>query len=529
MRNVKDGLNKILIVVSICLLFVCGYVVSNYVETNVVSSVSYNEANVIEHNKNLLNEVKKIQNLADEYKSSTGVSTSSTDLTIQYLRKNRYGDSKIEWVYFLGNIDQNFITYVNNSATKPTIAEDAVIYDVNTGKKIDFIHTMATLMVYIKNETGMLAPAVDYAGWAGDLTTMLEEVVRYRLAGNTDTTVLQLYSNSIMGTNKSGISFPVEDVLGDFDALNLFKDCTNNGVATDLYTALYNYYVSLNSTNNSSNRMAKAYEYLGNSNTAIATLAQGYLSQTTYRQMLIPTTSSSVTSSDITIVVNSFVKYMNLEPYIELESTSSSELVGNTKKVKVYESNLDNEIIEVVPNIANVSRNGYEYSIVPTEAGNAVITIYSEKYPSIKATYNLVSANVAPSIKSDLLDSYDLVNRVNKEISISASGTNNVYTWYISDKVDSGFTVLATTNEPKYVLKPNMELNGKYIRCGIKNNGNTEIFTKVAKLNVSENPVVDTGDYTLPFAVAIIVLIVLANLIYNKYVKRKPLTHLIVK
>ena len=39
----------------------------------------------------------------------------------------------------------------------------------------------------------------------------------------------------------------------------------------------------------------------------------------------------------------------------------------------------------------------------------------------------------------------------------------------------------------------------------------------------------DTGDITLPFAVAIIVLILLANVIYNKYVKRKPITNLIVK
>ena len=60
-----------------------------------------------------------------------------------------------------------------------------------------------------------------------------------------------------------------------------------------------------------------------------------------------------------------------------------------------------------------------------------------------------------------------------------------------------------------------MEMDGKYIKCVVSNDGNSDVTTKVALLrvkNVSLGDIVNTGDMTLKVAFSIIFLVICANI-----------------
>ena len=530
MKVIKKITAVILICFSSIFVVLCGVSIGMGTNQNEISKISYKEANYKNANSTLLAELKKVQDVAVAYKADNpSVTASTTDLVLQYFRKDRYNTGL--WAQYL-SVDAAFVQRVADDNAVPNIdlSDNSVsLYDLNTGKKIDFIHMLATINFYKACKSNMIcnfAGVQDFGGWAGDLAELTLQVADARIGGVTDTSLLQKYSDSMLGTNKFGSRFSSDDILADLDALVLYSLSSTNGLDNDLYSTLNSYYITLESEANITNRLEKAIGYIENGNPKET--ATDLMGLSGILEMLLGTDNAKLTATDKEIAVNSFEKYMNGVPYIEFETTSSTLNVGETKVINVIESNLVDEVIEVEPNIAYVTRSGYEYSITPFKAGEATIKI-SSKDKSVSATYSLTAKNVVPTIKSNLLDSYDLTTKNKKEISFEVEGTNNVYTWYISDKIDGEYKVLTTTTEPRFNIDPKLELNGKYIKCGIKNEGNAEVFTKATKLNVSESTVVDTGDFTIPFMIAIIVLILLANLIYQRYVKTKPITNLIVK
>lgn len=531
MKRVKRITAIVLMCFSVVFIVMCGVTIGLGTNNSEVSKISYQEANYKNANETVLAEVKKVQDVIEGYvREGRWSGVSVAELVSQYFRHERYNEGI--WNTYVP-IQDGLVGAVEEAVTVNLNLSDesTKLYDLDTGKEIDFIHMLATTELYLTCNSNALCSMLgiaDFGGWAGDLAELGVQVAEQRISGVTDVTELQRISDSMLGTNKNGSRFSSADILADLDALVLFNDYTDSGIMNDLYTVLKGYYVTLDGGVNgytSANRIQSAKYYMGDPRTK-ATSLMGL--NGTMGIILGAENAAKITSADREIIVNSFEKYMNQVPYIEFEATSSTQMVRESKVVKIVESNLKDEVIEIEPNIAYVTRSGYEYTITPFKAGTATIKV-SSKDKSVSATYTLTAKNVAPSVKSNLLDSYDLVTKNNKEISFEVEGTNNIYTWYISDKIDGEYKVLTTTTEPKYNIEPKIELNGKYIKCGIKNEGNAEVFTKATKLNVTENTVVDTGDLTIPFMLAIIVLIVLANVIYQKYVKTKPITNLIVK
>ena len=90
----------------------------------------------------------------------------------------------------------------------------------------------------------------------------------------------------------------------------------------------------------------------------------------------------------------------------------------------------------------------------------------------------------------------------------------------MADTEDGEFKEYATTTKPSLKFIPTIEMNGKYMKCGIKNDGNDEIFTKVVKLSVVDKGVVNTSDTSLFVAGAILISVIIANLIFEMKKKK---------
>lgn len=451
--------------------------------------------NIEIHNKEILGKVKILQDIAEKYiKDNNITEITATDLCMQYIRKERYNSSF--WNRLLGSIDTKFVTYLQGKENVPTFGNE-VLLDPKTGKNIDFVHMIAPLNAYLKNGDKVLnIVSTDYAGWAGDLITLLEEVTVYRTGNDIeDKSILQEYSNSLLGTNNSS-TCSSSDILADLDAIALYKD-NNNKIKEDLYNALYKYYISTDSKYNANNRLVSARTILGSTKDIVKEKAKGLLTNTNFGTINIKSSlfknsniADKVTVDDINVVSQSFANYVYGVPYLKLQKSKGNGTVGKADiDIKIIESNanLKNESIEIEDmSIAKAEIHGEYLRITPLDGGETTITIYSED-KTISSTYKLISKNVAPSITKDLNETYELILNVEKEISIEAEGTNNVYVWYMQNPETGTFYELAQTSENTYKILPTLEMNNTYIKCGIKNNGNEEIFSIAAKLVIDAN------------------------------------------
>lgn len=454
-----------------------------------------NNENGNEHNKKILEKVQILQELAEEYIEENNITdNTATELCMQYMRKDRYNSEL--WNTLLGSIDTEFINYLDGKTNVPTFS-DEVLIDPNTGKEIDFVHMIAPLNAYLKyGDKVMYVVSTDYAGWAGDLITLLEEITVYRTENNIDDkNELQEYTNSLLGTNNAS-TCPDSDILADLDAIALYKDSTNK-IQEDLYNALYKYYVSVDSTYNAKNRLEVSQVVLGGTKELVKQKASNLLTNTNLGRIDVKSSlfeNSSVveqvTSDDIDVVSESFANYVYGIPYLELQKSTGNGIVGQAViDIKIIESNayLKNENIEIENNkVAKAEIYGEYLRITPLDEGTTKITVYSAD-KTASSTYELTSKNVIPSITKNLDETYELTLNEEKEISIEAEGTNNVYTWYIQNSTDETFEKIAETEEGTYKIVPTLEMNNAYIKCGVKNNGNEEVFSNTAKLIVNNN------------------------------------------
>ena len=466
------------IYIFIIICFIFGTVYINQVSYAGVQDVFGDTTDQI--NQKLFNKVETLQSYAESYKSEKNVNTDTSILCMQFIRNGVYSSGV--WELMLGSIDSNFINYVKEKDSNFEFKRTDKIIDKKTGIEIDFIHMIATLNAYIKPN---FLIDKSYAGWAGDLATLLEEVVIYRNNNNiTDKNEIQKYSNSLLGT-KLNSTFGQEDALADFDAINL---SLFSNIKTNLYQSLVDYYISNTDNNNSFNRFETVKNQLGGSKDAVKNEAKNKLSNTMYVNQLFKNsnTKNLVTPDDIDILTNSFVDYVYQEPYFEYIPSSMTVYIGIHENIELKGRNLDNLVLSYDNTALSVTNDKNIFNITGLKYGVSDISFYT-KDNILKGTIRVTVKNVAPSISNNLESATTIRIGINNPIKFTAGGTNNVYKWYIlNSKTDTG-TLFKTTDTPELGISvTNFDLNGKYIKCSVSNEGNNEIFTNISKITVKD-------------------------------------------
>ena len=445
----------------------------DYTESKEIIEYKLNSTNTA-----LLNKVKTLQDYATSYVSENTTSLTVTDLCLQFIRKDTYSDAM--WNQLLGVIDTNFVSYVAGKDPNFKFTANDKLIDEKTNIEIDFVHLIAALTVYKMYGEQVNFISTDYSGWAGDLMTLLAEVVTYKVTNNiTDNNVLTDYASSVLATNKPS-SFGRSDAFADLDAINIFKMGT---LETNLHETLLSYYSSTDS-NNVYNRFATSRSILGSKDTII-TKATTLLSNPQVQRVLIPTAVANVTANEINILANLFASYVYEEGYLKLNQTSSSNTVGETLNIGVIERHMENATLSYDSNIISARLANNNLSIQCKKPGETTITIKPQTGSHV-ATYNIKISNIAPSITKNLDSALTLNVGDKKTISFSANGTNNVYTWYFSKDGKSKTTLIGNSNTPSIDITATKDMNGKYLICTIKNDGNNEIMTSALKLTVNE-------------------------------------------
>ena len=513
-----------LLMILFSLFLVFGFIVEcNDKSIFSVDSIRYLEdQSLSDKNDALLSKVDRLEKLAEAYIMEREIPASKVELCMQYIRKDRYSTEK--WIGLLGPIDADFIEYVEKEDGALVFSNSEVLYDLKTSRPIDFVHMIATLNSYVRygdNIPLIIMPiSTHYAGWAGDLLTFLEEVTNYRINNNIeDVNVYQTYVDSLLGTNKISTMSSV-DVLADFDAYNISHDATLN-VKNGLYSALNRYYKTFDSYSSVGNRFEVIKSLFGSSEDVISGYVDPYLTQLTIRKLFIPDTTDKVTDLDLQVVKRSFSKYILGNVYFEFDSDVTTATVGEEVKVKVIESNLDKARVTVTPEIAEAKFSGDYLVVNPKKEGDVTITL-SSLDGTISKDYKISIVNVPPEIVAGLDSNYYLHSDESQRLSIEAKGTNNIYTWYIGDSANGDFSVLAETSNSSYVLMPTKEMDGKYIKCGVKNNGNPEVFTNATVIFVSKSGVSvikKNGGTIIIVLLVVVVLAIVGVIVYIKFFK----------
>ena len=178
-------------------------------------------------------EIMKLYNLAFTYGAKNDVE--ATDLTLQYLRKiggyiGSFHNLKetvqyIQWGYVAGFVDEGFVDYASNkiNANKlnnlPTPGNESLNYD--------FYHCAATLHALLHpvndEEWNNMDYVIDrYAGWAGDLASLTQNLSEADKGQNLNT-----LAHELMGNDNS--NFGYIDFMADMDAVNVSNSILNGG------------------------------------------------------------------------------------------------------------------------------------------------------------------------------------------------------------------------------------------------------------------------------------------------------------
>ncbi|MEI5908209.1 glycoside hydrolase domain-containing protein [Bacillus spongiae] len=163
-----------------------------------------------------------------------GYSVSQANIvTLHVLRESVYNSTL--WNNLAGSIESDFVHLVKSSIDMPV----EEIYDPASGISIGVEHFAASL-----NSLLFLDGAVqsDFAGWAGDLLTVMEDALDLVKKGLGQHDILSaglyLINNPDIGT------FPPKDLIADVDAFNVGHILLNNR-SLRLPVVLKNYYANL--------------------------------------------------------------------------------------------------------------------------------------------------------------------------------------------------------------------------------------------------------------------------------------------
>lgn len=528
----KKLMNKITIV-TLCLLFIIGLVLVNNGNNGVesLSYSSYTKVNPDTLNEAVFKKVDKLYAHAEEF-AKTHSGATAQELTMQYIRMEKY--NTYYWNSLLNptslTVFQEFKEYVKSKDSSLTFGTSDDLTDETTHRKVDFIHMIVALLTYTKyDKIGSITyPSVmgnvtfdsNYAGWAGDLVTILEEIIEYRKTNTTATADdIRKQANLLIATNGDS-TMNAADTLANFDAVNLYNKIKGGSKFTD---ALRSYYKdNSGSGNNSLNRLKSFRTTISTSQSNLTQYATQLLSLDKMKiggMMNNAANANLINAADIPIVADEFASYVYGKAYVEISETSGSTKVGTKIKLNLFEKNAnETAIYKYDKNVVNVVVKNSIMYLEPVNKGTTTVEVYNGA--TLLDSYTIAVTNVAPSITKDLVVDYNLVQGLKNTVGFYAGGTNNTYTWYMADTEDGEFKEYATTTKPSLKFIPTIEMNGKYMKCGIKNDGNDEIFTKVVKLSVVDKGVVNTSDTSLFVAGAILISVIGANLIFEMKKKK---------
>ena len=176
--------------------------------------------------------INKLYELSYNYNSNKALL-----YTAQFLRTAKYSDGM--WNIMCGSLPSDFIEYITiNQGNFNVVAlrEIETLTSPKTNENIDFIHLFAVINSII-NTNDINSNASDIAGWVGDLSTLVQEVVISGVSGNN----IKEIANQKFNSESS--SFSNLDLLADIDAvniMNIYYNSTNQTFAD----VIKNYYLN---------------------------------------------------------------------------------------------------------------------------------------------------------------------------------------------------------------------------------------------------------------------------------------------
>ena len=231
----------------------------------------------------LLEDIKILSDLAIEFKEENSIEESSTELCLQYIRRDKYNGSS--WNLFAGTVNEDFVNFVSQSEKGQKISatgyfNEAKIYDSKNNATIDLAHLSAALNAELYCvRTNSFVNLKDFCGWSGDISTLIYQLLEYE--NNTDYTSeehkaqLLSYTESLLGTDESTSTFGIEDLLSDIDAVIIYNENYIESDEMDFYTVIKNYYYTYNDS--IKNRENKFVEYLSGTKGELYNYVDSYL------------------------------------------------------------------------------------------------------------------------------------------------------------------------------------------------------------------------------------------------------------
>jgi len=222
----------------------------------------------------LIKKIERLESISTQYNTEKGVTADAQIRVLQYLRQNRYGDT--QWNLFGGVIESDFSEYViaNQGSYNLQSLQTQKLFTVpSTKEQVDLIHMLAIINVVVLNGISNNATN-DMVGWGGDLCQLTKELKEKNLNG----TALQDKAYQLFGASSS--TFSTEDLLADFDALNISNVYLNQENEKSISSALKEYYLSLTTAERKEKVLSLTFSNFVDSNTGeIIKTQQGMASE----------------------------------------------------------------------------------------------------------------------------------------------------------------------------------------------------------------------------------------------------------
>ena len=210
-------------------------------ESHTIQRVNHLKREELEHNSKILRNLLEFQLLAKKYQNKIECLQSTELLMASFLRSGTEQYTDEDWNTLAGNVEgfEIFIKESKNPESAYFLRKTEYFYDPATGEKIDFIHLMATLNVYLYQDMlyQIYPESGDIGGWAGDCIQLAKEA-KIEQVKSVD---LEQFMNDRLGISGK---FAMGDILADLDALNIYKSLSLNR-DSDFYMVFCKYYDSL--------------------------------------------------------------------------------------------------------------------------------------------------------------------------------------------------------------------------------------------------------------------------------------------
>lgn len=179
----------------------------------------------------LLPKVQQLQQLAQTYVQQTQSTAQPLELTVNYIRAERYSDSM--WDMVLGKVDEEFADFVQqqDSSLQQLQTQQNVVISA-TGEPVDFVHLIAGIGA---TERGISVICT----WGGDCVQLAESI-----KGNngTEQDCISALKSYFAAADENSSLFPQSDWIADQDGVNIGSELTGE---SDLAQQMSDYYAKI--------------------------------------------------------------------------------------------------------------------------------------------------------------------------------------------------------------------------------------------------------------------------------------------